>query len=115
MARPLCIALAAALLALAPGLARAQGQSCEAPPATGPIALYILANAKKVHSFAATVRDGKVVRKGPKTVIFQDGRVVTADVEETSRHLNELGWAARPIQIAASFPKATQRPPASFG
>jgi hypothetical protein len=74
----------------------------------------ILSSPKKVQQLAASIRDARVLRRDAKTVIFSDGRVVTSDVTSASRHLNELGWGNRSINVMASF-KARSRRPRSFG
>jgi hypothetical protein len=87
-------------------------ERCEAgPPARGPVSLIILASGRSVHELAASVgRGAKVVAKDADTIIFDDGRVITANVEGASAHLNRLGWGARSIQVVASFPSAPARP-----
>ena len=83
------------------------GETCEVP--SGPVALIILSSGPKVLAYARTLK-GTVARRDAKTVIFHDGRVVTADVEAAGRHLNDLGWGARSINVVASFPAARARP-----
>ena len=46
------------------------------------------------------------------TVIYADGRAVTSDLGSVSQHLNELGWASRPIEIVGAG-TSTRLPPAS--
>ena len=84
------------------------GEVCEVP-ANGPVALIILASGPKVHTYARKQK-GAVIRRDAKTVIFNDGRVITADIEAAGRHLNDLGWGARPIEIVASFQNRRARP-----
>jgi hypothetical protein len=93
------------LLSLAPAAAGA-GESCEVGQRRGPVFLLILQSNFKVHEFAATVRGARVVRQDPATVIFSDGRVVTANVDSATQHLNALNWGRRPIEVVASFPAA---------
>ena len=85
------------------------GQVCEVPSGSGPVALIILASGPKVHAYARALK-GTVARKDAETVIFHDGRVITADVEAAGRHLNALGWGARRVDVVASFPAARPRP-----
>jgi len=83
----------------------AHAQSCEAAPKkSGPVSLLILDSPQRVETFAASVKDARVAVRDRGTVIFDDGRVVTADTEAATRQLNELGWGSRPIQIVASMP-----------
>ena len=78
------------------------------------VSLIILSSPKKVQQLAATIRDAKVLKRDAKTVVFSDGRVITADVTSASRHLNELGWGKRSINVMASFKQRSRRP-SSFG
>ncbi len=89
------------------------GEVCNVP-SSGPVALIILASGAKVHTYARALT-GTVVRKGAKTVIFLDGRVITADVEAAGRLMNDLGWGNRGINVMASFPAARARPRRSRG
>jgi hypothetical protein len=102
-------------LALVPPLILALGSfataraddTCEV--SSGPVALIILATGHKVLEYARTLK-GTVALRDAKTVIFHDGRVITADVEAAGHHLNDLGWGARPIEIVASFQARRARP-----
>ena len=96
------------VLALGPFANAHAGETCEVP-SSGPVSLIILASGSKVHTYAGTLK-GTVVRKDAKTVIFLDGRVITADVAAAGRHLNAMGWGARSINVVASFPAARARP-----
>ena len=88
------------------GAARA-GQVCEV--STGPVSLIVLASGPKVHAYART-QQGTVARRDAETVIFHDGRVITADIAAAGRHLDALGWGSRDIRVVASFPPAKARP-----
>ena len=98
--------LAAQLLLGVGAQAARAGESCEVGQLRGPLYLLILQSDHKVQEFAATVRTARVVRRDSSTVIFSDGRVVTANVESATDHLNALNWGRRPIEIVASFPRA---------
>ena len=77
---------------------------CEVPPSTGPVSLMILKGPTEVKELALALDRGvPVVARDAGTVVFQDGRVITSDVEGAGRHLNRLGWAERPIRVVASF------------
>jgi hypothetical protein len=109
---PRCLSGALALvlaLALGSPSAAQAGEVCEVPPTSGPVALIILASGSKVHAYARTLK-GAVALRDAETVIFGDGRVITADVEAAGRHLNALGWGARRVDVVASFPAARPRP-----
>lgn len=107
---PKAALLVAGLLvgALAAGPAHA-AKGCRVMPG-GPVSLLILESAERVQRFAAAVRGPVVLKRDDQTVIFDDGRVVTADVDSATVFLNELGWGNLQIQIVASFPKAAARP-----
>ena len=87
------------------------GEVCEAPGAapSGPVSLIILSSGAKVLEYARAQK-GTVALADQKTVIFQDGRVITADVEAAGRHLNTLGWGGRGINVVASFAAPRARP-----
>jgi len=93
-------------LALGLGPAPAGAESCTPG---GPVSLMILQSSQKVRELALAL-DGTVIRQEAKTVIFQDGRVITADVEAAGRLINELGWGNRRIDIVASFSARRSRP-----
>jgi hypothetical protein len=83
----------------------ARAQSCEAAPKPGgPVSILILDSPQRVDAFAASVQGAQVAARDRGTVIFDDGRVVTADTDAATRQLNDLGWGNRPIQVVASFP-----------
>jgi hypothetical protein len=96
------------VLVLGPFANAHAGEVCEVP-SSGPLSLIILASGSKVHAYAGTLK-GTVVRQDAKTVIFLDGRVITADVAAAGRHLNDMGWGGRSINVVASFPAARARP-----
>jgi hypothetical protein len=87
---------------------------CRLPP-SAPVSLVILQSGQKVRELAASVRDAQVVRHDAETVIFDDGRVITADVSAAGEHLNALGWGARRIDVAVSFPRRRALPRGSYG
>ena len=86
------------------------GEVCESPPSRGPVSLIILTSGRKVHELAASVKDARIVAKDANTVVFDDGRVITADVDGAGEHLNQLGWGGRRIDVAVSFPAKRARP-----
>ena len=102
--RVLALALGAPLAAAA--------EVCEAPPpSSGPVSLMILKSPAQVQSLAKSLARGvPVVARDASTVIFRDGRVITADVEAASRQLNRLGWSKRRIDVVASFAKRRAGP-----
>lgn len=107
LSRALALVLPVALAQGSFATARA-GEVCEVP-ANGPVALIILASGPKVHTYARKQK-GAVIRRDAKTVIFNDGRVITADIEAAGRHLNDLGWGGRRIDVVASFAAPRARP-----
>ena len=82
---------------------------CEVPTESGPVALIIVSSGAKVHAYARKLK-GTVARQNEKTVIFHDGRVITADVEAAGRHLNDMGWGSRRVDVVASFSGRRPRP-----
>ncbi|MGH0031612.1 MAG: hypothetical protein ACQGVC_17600 [Myxococcota bacterium] len=111
---PILLALA---LALAGAAHAQQGEVCERGPSygSGPVSLVILASSAKVQQLAASVKDTPVVARDADTVVFADGRVITADVDAAGEHLNALGWGARRITVSATFPARRARPRSSYG
>ena len=94
-----------ALLVCALVAGEVQAQSCEAAPKkSGPVSLLILDSPQRVEEFAKSVQGAQVAVRDRGTVIFDDGRVVTADVDAATRQLNLLGWGSRAIEVVASFP-----------
>jgi len=102
--------LAPLFAAGAPASSAKAGEVCESPPSKGPVSLMILASGRKVQELAASVKDARVVARDANTVIFDDGRVITADADSAGEHLNALGWGGRRINIAVSFPRKRARP-----
>ena len=107
--RSIVAATALCAIALAPVAVRAQ--SCKTKPVVQSVSLLILDSARKVDEFAAVPRDATIVVRERGIAIFDDGRVVTSDVDAATRHLNALGWAGRPMQVVASFPMRPKPPP----
>jgi len=73
------------------------GGSCD--PSRLPIQMIVVRNAQEVTSSAANWPDAPALVRENETVIFSNGLVATADVEGTSAHLHELGWASRRIEF----------------
>lgn len=95
---------------LAAGSAPATGApQCDTGPSRGSVAIVVVASPERVQQYAATVKGVRVLRRDADTVIFADGRVVTANVGAVDRHLNALGWADHRIEILASFSKRSAR------
>lgn len=108
------LALAVFLLALAPPAAAQTAEVCSVAP-SGPVSLIVLESGAKVRALAASLHDVTVLRRDAETVIFDDGRVITADVAAAGDHLNALGWGNRSIRFVASFPRRAKRPTRRFG
>ena len=79
-----------------------------APPPS--VSLIVLASPARVQALAASIPGGRVVRRDAATVIFEDGRVITADVANVGPHLTALGWTERKIEVVASFAARAARP-----
>jgi hypothetical protein len=104
--------IVAALLFCGFVASEARAQSCESKPSTtGPVSILILDSPQRVEEFAKTVQGAKVAARDRGTVVFDDGRVVTADADAATRQLNGLGWGNRPIQLVASMPLRPKQPP----
>ena len=99
-------ALALALLTAAE--AWASGGMCGPPPT--PVLVVIVESKARVPSAAAGLSSKRRLVDTADTVIYGDGRAVTSDLAALSGHLNALGWAERPIEIAGA---GTRLPPAS--
>jgi hypothetical protein len=101
-----------ALLSCALVASNSYAQSCESKPGTtGPVSILILDSPQRVEEFAKSVPDAKVAARDRGTVVFDDGRVVTADADAATRQLNGLGWGNRPIQVVASMPMRPKQAP----
>lgn len=93
---------------LCAGEAQASGQMCGPPPT--PVLLVIVDSKARVPRAAAGLSSTRRLVDTADTVIYADGRAVTSDLGAISGHLNTLGWAERPIEIAGA---GTRLPPAS--
>ena len=78
---------------------------CDAdgPTPSGAVRLLLLRSDRAVHEYAKTVKDAQVLVRDRKTVVFDDGRIISADPDEVERHLAELGWSKRSLQLVANF------------
>ena len=103
------LALGLSLAGFAPGAA-AEGGMCGAP--TGPVLVVLVESAPKVAAAASGLSKTRVLVNTADTVIYADGRAVTSNLGSVSQHLNALGWANRPIEIAGAG-TSTRLPPAS--
>jgi hypothetical protein len=73
-------------------------QTCVVPY-NGPVTII---QARTPSALARTVADRPrvpIVYETEDTAIWEDGRVVTTDVENLGTHLNAVGWASNPMQI----------------
>jgi hypothetical protein len=77
-----------------------------------PVLIVLVESAPKVRAAATGISKAPVLVNVADTVIYADGRAVTSDLGSISQHLNELGWASRPIEIAGAG-TSTRLPPAS--
>jgi hypothetical protein len=81
-------------------------------PSPEPVLLVLVASAPKVAPAAVGLSKAPRLVSTADTVIYADGRAVTSDLASISQHLNELGWASRPIEIAGAG-TSTRLPPTS--
>jgi hypothetical protein len=101
-----CLALAF----LAAAEAWASSGMCSAP--APPVLLVLVESKSRVPSAASGLSSARRLVDTADTVIYADGRAVTSDLAAVSGHLNTLGWADRPIEIAGAG-TSTRLPPAS--
>jgi len=73
---------------------------CGAP--TTPVLLVLVPSPERVAPAAEGLSRSPALVRSRDTVVFADGRVVTSDLTAASAHLNTLGWAERPIEIAGA-------------
>jgi hypothetical protein len=105
------VRIGALALALAvPSGAWAEAGMCGPPPA--PVLLVLVESKARVPSAAAGLSRTRRLVDTADTVIYADGRAVTSDLAAASGHLNALGWAERPIEIAGAG-TSTRIPPAA--
>lgn len=103
-----CI-LGALLLLAAPAGA---GEVCRPGPTDGRVSLLILDSPARVYELARSVaRKVPVLAQGSATVVFEDGRVVTSDVDAATQQINELGWGEHRLNVVGSFGARRMRPP----
>jgi hypothetical protein len=100
-------AIGLSLAGFAPGAA-AEGGMCG--PSPEPVLVVLVESAARVAGAASGISKTPVVVSTADTIIYADGRAVTSDLASISQHLNALGWAVRPIEIAGA---GTRRAPAS--
>jgi len=81
-------------------------------PRNEPVLVVLVESPQQVRAAAEGISRTRPLVNESDTVIFADGRVVTSSLASTSTHLNALGWASRPIEIAGAG-TSTRLPPAS--
>jgi hypothetical protein len=89
-------------LSLAGFAPRAEAQGGMCGPSPDPVLVVLVASAPKVAPAAAGLSKAPALVSTADTVIYADGRAVTSDLASISQHLNQLGWASRPIEIAGA-------------
>jgi hypothetical protein len=97
---------------VAPSGGLASGGMCGA--GNDPVLVVLVESSAKVEPAAAGLSKAPRLVSTADTVIYADGRVVSSDLGAASGHLNALGWASRPIEIAGAG-SSTRLPPASPG
>ncbi len=73
-------------------------QTCEIPY-NGPVTIVRAPTATAFTRAVGDPRRARMVYETDDTAIWEDGRVVTMDVENLGTHLNAVGWASNPMQI----------------
>lgn len=71
-------------------------------PEPGPVLVVVVESKARVPGAAAGLSPAPRLVDTADTVIYADGRAVTSDLAAVSAHLNKLGWAERPIEIAGA-------------
>ena len=101
---------ALALLLLPAAAAQASGNMCG--PSREPVLLVLVESPARVTAAATGLSQAPLLVSTKDTRIHADGRAVTSDLAAVSAHLNALGWAERPIEIAGAG-TSSRLPPAS--
>lgn len=104
----LLLLVALGLVSLGSARAEETGGICSAPEA--PVFIVLVGSAPQVAAAANGLSPTRVLVNTADTVIYSDGRAVTSNLASVSQHLNALGWASRPIEIAGA---GTLQPAAS--
>ncbi len=99
-----------AAFAAGPALAESQAVGGMCGPRSEPVLVVLVASPPRVREAAAGLSKAPVLVSAADTLIFADGRAVTSDLGSVSRHLNALGWATRPIEIAGAGGAGTRLP-----
>jgi hypothetical protein len=85
-------------------------QTCVVPY-TGPVTIIPVPTAAALARSIADRPQVRVVYETEDAAIWEDGRVLTLDMEKLGAHLNAVGWAANPIRIVS----ASARPGGAAG
>jgi hypothetical protein len=73
-------------------------ETCEIPY-SGPVTIIPVRNASALARSVADRPSRELVYATEDTAIFEDGRVLTLNMENLGTHLNAVGWSANPIKI----------------
>ncbi len=76
-------------------------QTCEVPY-NGPVTIIRAQTPTVLARAVSGKRRARLVYETDDTAIWDDGHVVTTDVENLGTHLNAVGWAANPMRIAGA-------------
>jgi hypothetical protein len=68
-------------------------------PYNGPVTIVPVRTSAVLARSVAERRDARLVYETDDTAIWEDGRVLTMNVEDLGTHLNAVGWASNPMQI----------------
>jgi hypothetical protein len=58
--------------------------------------------ASQLQRTVAALRAAPLIYQTADTAVFEDGRIVTSEVEHVGAHLNELGWTENPLKISGA-------------
>ena len=84
------------LATLEPGPVPAEEPTSCAVPYSGPVTIVTVRNGAALERAMAD-RSVPIAYSTEDTVIYEDGRVLTANVEGVGEHLNKVGWAQNPM------------------
>jgi hypothetical protein len=68
-------------------------------PYNGPVTIIPVRSPSVLSRTIAERRDARLVYATEDTAIWEDGRILTMNLEDLGTHLNAVGWASNPMQI----------------
>ena len=71
-------------------------------PYSGPVTIIPVRSATAINRATSNRGGVPVVYETEDTAIWEDGRVMTTNMENVGTHLNAVGWSSNPMQIAGT-------------